>query len=176
MDVPHSTRIMGGIATYRASCLDMIRSLSIDRHLSFSYTQLIFATTKIAALFHVFFMYLYAGMDHANRKEGLPFTCFQTAFARDGSNMQTCPTEQYIRFNATMVLYLYIILGCLEMFPFLTSHFWTACQDPRRYEKDIKAAVNATNQLDHHSLDTLRPVEKEIASLSSDSAHAGCNA
>ena len=161
MNVPHNTRIMDSVGTFRASCLDMIRSLSLDRHLSFSYMQLIFAATKVAQIFHVFFAYLYAAMEHANRKEGLPFTCFQTAFNRDGSNIQTCPTEQYIRFNATMLLYLYIILGCLEMFPFLTSRFWTACQDPRRYEKDIKAAVNATNQLDHHSLGSLRLDETE---------------
>lgn len=169
MDVPHGTGIMGIVASYRASCLDLIRSLSFDRHLSFSYMQLIFATTKIAALFHVFFMYLYAAMDHANRKEGLPFSCFQTAFNRDGNLTQTCPTEQYIRFNATMLLYLYIILGCLEMFPFLTSHFWTACQDPRRYEKGIKAAVKTINQSDHHSLDDLRLVEKENVPSPSDS-------
>lgn len=151
--------MMRDIEDFRNACIGLSYSMSLGK-ISFAYSQLIYSVTNVALVFHVFFMYLYAAMDHANRKDALPFTCFQSQFFRDSGLgiPHGCPTEQYIRFNATMIFYVYVVLGCLDMYPFLTSKFWTCCMDPEEIITMIKSStgpLKLTGEMSSNTLDAL---------------------
>ncbi|KAL7492512.1 hypothetical protein ACHAWT_003924 [Skeletonema menzelii] len=146
--------MMRNIQEFQNACTGLMYMMSPGK-ISFAYAHLIYSATNVALIFHVLFMYLLAAMDHANRKNALPFTCFQSQFFRDGSP-HDCPTEQYIRFNATVIVYVYIILGCLEMYPFLTSKFWTYCMNPKEIETMVKSStgpLKLTGEMSSNTLD-----------------------